>query len=282
MTATGILVERSIKSMVAFPDHVAPLDASSPDGDPPMSAVQGAAADAGGSDTTARSTRDRIIDAAMELFHQNGYTATGISSILRQAGVNSGSLYHFFPTKEDLLLALLERYKEILYPAVMDPVFSRVTDPLERVFGVLDGYRQMLIFTGCSLGCPIGNLALELSDTHPAVRQKIAENFDGWKKAVRRCLDEAGDRLPADLDREALASFVLTVMEGGMMQAKAYKSLDPFDAAVTQLRDYFDRLLADGGEWSRPRSPSHSEPAEGDAPDRIQPPGNWRTTDAHD
>lgn len=218
----------------------------------------------------------------MELFHQNGYTATGISAILRKAGVNSGSLYHFFPTKEDLLLALLERYKEILYPAVMDPVFSRVTDPIERIFGVLDGYRQMLIFTGCSLGCPIGNLALELSDTHPAVRQKIAENFDGWKNAVRNCLDEAADRFPADLDHEALASFVLTVMEGGMMQAKAYKTLEPFDAAVTQLRDYFDRLLADGGEWSRPRSTSHAEPAGGDAPDRIQPPDNWSAADAHD
>ena len=197
------------------------------------------------------STRDRLLDAAMELFHAQGYTATGIAALLRKADVNSGSLYHYFPTKEDLLLALLERYKEKLRPWVMDPVFARVSDPVERIFGVLAGYRDMLVATGCSLGCPIGNLALELSDTHPNVRQRVAENFDGWKAAIRGCLDDAAPRLPADLDRGQLATFILTVMEGAMMQAKAHRSLEPFDQSVTQLRDHFDRLLADGGDWSR-------------------------------
>lgn len=198
-------------------------------------------------------TRDRLLDAAMELFHQNGYTATGIAAILKKAGVNSGSLYYFFPTKEDLLLALLERYKEMLWPWVVQPVFDRISDPIERIFGVMEGYRQMLITTQCSLGCPIGNLALELSDTHPQARQKIAENFDGWRLAIRGCLDEAADRLPQDLDREALATFILAVMEGGMMQAKAHKSLDRFEASVAQLRDYIERLVKDGTDWSAAR-----------------------------
>lgn len=217
------------------------------------------------------STRDRLLEAAMELFHRNGYTATGIAAILERAETRSGSLYHFFPTKEDLLLALLDRYQELLYPQVMDPVFERVSDPIERVFGVLDGYRQMLTVTGCSLGCPIGNLALELSDTHPAVRQKVAENFDGWKNAVRACLDQAAKRFPTELDRDALASFVLTVMEGAMMQAKAHKSLAPFDAAVTQLRDYFERLLADGRDWQAPRSPLGAREIAAQRPQDIRP-----------
>jgi len=97
-------------------------------------------------------TRQRLLDAAMELFHANGYHATGIAAILKRAEVNSGSLYYFFPTKEDLLLALLERYKEMLYPCVLKPVFDRVSDPIERIFGVLEGYRQMLDMTNCSLG----------------------------------------------------------------------------------------------------------------------------------
>lgn len=265
--------------MASLHDQLDGLEPPMSGGNEPAASSADSVADPQATDAARRSSRDRIIDAAMELFHQNGYTATGISAILKRASVNSGSLYHFFPTKEDLLLALLERYKELLYPAVMDPVFSRVTDPIERIFGVLDGYRQMLIATGCSLGCPIGNLALELSDTHPAVRRGIAENFDGWKNAIRACLDEAADRFPTDLDRESLASFVLTVMEGGMMQAKAHKTLTPFDAAVTQLRDYVDRLLADGGEWSRPRRTAEPPPDE-DAPDRIQPPDAWRDPNA--
>jgi len=195
------------------------------------------------------STRDRLIDAAMELFHAQGYGATGVAQILKQADCNSGSLYYCFPTKEDLLLAVLEKYKVMLHPVLLDPIWSRLSDPIEKVFGLLDGYRQMLIATNCAYGCPIGNLALELAHTHPNAAKLITENFHGWRDAVKKCLEDAGGRFPDDLDRKQLASFVLTVMEGGVMQARAEKSLVPFDAAVTQLRDYFDRLLSDGTQW---------------------------------
>jgi AcrR family transcriptional regulator len=198
-------------------------------------------------------TRQRILDAARDLFWRQGYTATGIAQILKAADANSGSLYYFFPTKEDLLLAVLEWYKANLWPEVIQPVFDRVSDPIERVFGVLDGYRRMLLFTQCSGGCPIGNLALELSDTHPAVRDLIAVNFTNWKLALQQCLDDAADRLPANVDRPQLAAYILTIMEGGLMQAKAYRSIEPFEAAVAQLRDHFDRMLSDGGEWTAPK-----------------------------
>lgn len=188
----------------------------------------------------------------MELFQQQGYGATGVAQILKAAGARSGSLYYFFPTKEDLLLAVLERYKQMLWPVLLEPIFSRIDDPIERIFGLLDGYRQFILATEFTYGCPIGNLALELSNTHPKVRDLIAENFQGWRDAVEQCLDDVANRLPADLDKAALASFVLTVMEGGVMQTRAYQSLEPFDEAVTQLRDYFDRLLNAGTTWSKP------------------------------
>jgi len=228
-------------------------DAASPGDDP--EAVRMASPAQALADADDRSTRDRLLDAAMELFHANGYNATGVSAILRRAEVNSGSLYHYFPTKEDLLLALLERYRELLWPLVIEPVFDRVSDPIERIFGVLEGYRQMLIATECGLGCPIGNLALELSDALPAARRLIAENFEGWRLAIRACLDDAADRLPPDTDRDQLATFVLTTMEGGVMQSKAHRMLDPFEASVVQLRNYFDRLLEDGRDWSATDEP---------------------------
>jgi TetR/AcrR family transcriptional regulator, transcriptional repressor for nem operon len=198
-------------------------------------------------------TRDRLVEAARTLFWEHGYTGTGIAQILKEADAGSGSLYYFFPTKEDLLLAVLEWYRENLGPAVVEPVIARVSDPIERIFGILDGYRQGLLATGFSRGCPIGNLALELADSHPAARELLATNFTGWRKAIERCLAEASGRLPGSLDREALALFVLTTMEGAVMLARSYRSIEPYDAAVTQLRDYFDRLLRDGTDWSAPR-----------------------------
>ncbi len=196
-------------------------------------------------------TRARLVEAARGLFLKQGYAATGIAQILKEADARSGSLYYFFPTKEDLLLAVLEQYKELLWPLVIQPVFDRVSDPMERIFGVLDGYRRMLLMTECAQGCPIGNLALEVAESHPAARTLIAENFDGWKQAIEQCLDDLDGRLPADVDRKSLASFVLTVMEGGIMQARAYRDSAPFEQGVAQLRDYFDRILDDGSNWSK-------------------------------
>lgn len=218
-------------------------------------------------------TRDRILEAARELFLAQGYAATGIAQILKTADAKSGSLYYFFPTKEDLLLAVLEWYKANLWPQVITPVYERISDPIERIFGVLDGYRQMLIFTRCSQGCPIGNLALELADSHPAARQLIADNFTGWREAIRQSVEAARDRLPEDAEPDDLASFILTVMEGAVMQARAYKSLEPFDTAVTQLRDYFDRLLSDGTSWSRPRGDrGHDGASPSESPDPTDAP----------
>jgi TetR/AcrR family transcriptional regulator, transcriptional repressor for nem operon len=196
-----------------------------------------------------RDTRDRLIDAARELFLEQGYTATGIAQILKRAGARSGSLYHFFPTKEDLLFAVLERYRELLCPVVIQPVEERVTDPIERVFGILEGYRRMLQVSEFRWGCPIGNLALEVGVTHPNAARLLAANFSDWRDKVRGWIEDASGRLPEGTDTEALALFVLTTMEGAVMLARTYRSLDAYDTAVTLLRDYFDRLLAEGSDW---------------------------------
>jgi TetR/AcrR family transcriptional regulator, transcriptional repressor for nem operon len=200
-------------------------------------------------------TRERLVEAARDLFWEQGYTATGIAQILEAARARPGSLYYFFPTKEDLLLAVLEWYKAHLHPIVVQPVCDRIHDPIERIFGILDGYRQNLLGRKFRHGCPVGSLALELSNSHPAARALIAENFLLWQGAIVECLDAAAGRLPKSVDRARLALFILTTMEGAIMLARTYRSIEPYDAAVTQLRDYVDRLLRDGSEWTTPKPP---------------------------
>jgi AcrR family transcriptional regulator len=189
-------------------------------------------------------TRSAILETAARLFREQGFTATGVATILREAGVNSGSLYHFFPSKEALLLAVLERYTQLLYPVVLSPVEARTPDPIDRVFTLLRQYRDWLAPGGFAQGCPIGNLALEMSDQLPQVRELVDRNFRGWYQGVRAWLDAAAPRLPVSTDRDALAKLILTVMEGGIMQARAANSPEPYDASVAELRRYFDLLLA--------------------------------------
>ena len=120
-----------------------------------------------------------------------------------------------------------EKYKELLWPMVIQPVFDRVADPTERIFGILDGYRRQLLASKYQSGCPIGNLALELANSIPAARAEVAANFTGWRKAIEQCLSDAAGRLPASVDKEQLALFVLTTMEGAVMLAPAIRTSSP-------------------------------------------------------
>ena len=188
------------------------------------------------------STADRLALAAMRLFGEKGYGSTSVADILREAGANSGSLYHAFPTKQDLLLAVLAMYRNGIGPMLLEPAWAGVEDPIEQIFALLARYRGLLEATDCLYGCPIGSLALELHEPDPPVREALAVNFEGWTGAVQGRLAAAADRLPAGLDRRALAQFILTVMEGGVMQSRTHRTLEAFDAGVAMLRDYLNRL----------------------------------------
>ncbi|HWI86277.1 MAG TPA: TetR/AcrR family transcriptional regulator [Sphingomonas sp.] len=186
----------------------------------------------------------RIVEAALRLFAEKGYGSTSVADILREAEANSGSLYHVFPTKQHVLLAVLDLYRAKIGPMLLDPAWAGVEDPIGRIFALLNAYRHAMEVTDCLYGCPIGSLALELHEPDPEVRAGLAGNFEAWTNAVRACLDAAADRLPADLDRAAMAFFVLAVMEGAVMQARTHRDLTAFDASIDMLRDYFKRLQA--------------------------------------
>ena len=175
-----------------------------------------------------------------------------MQDILREAKANAGSLYHAFPTKQDVLLAVLDMYRQGIGPMLLAPAWNGVDDPIERIFALLSAYRRALEMTDCTYGCPIGSLALELHEPDPSVRELLAVNFDGWVDAVKGCLDAARDRLPPETNTHALGQFILTVMEGGVMQSRTHRTLDAFDASVAGLRDYLNRLQADAKSTSKP------------------------------
>jgi AcrR family transcriptional regulator len=200
-------------------------------------------------------TRTRLVLTAMRLFWEKGYGSTSVADVLQAAKVNSGSLYHFFPGKQDLLLAVLDLYQQGIRTMLLEPAWRGVEDPIERVFALLARYRQSLTDTECTYGCPIGSLALELHEPDLQVRERLAANFTAWIEAIEACLQDAGARLPAACDRRELAAFVLTTMEGGVMQARTYRRIESFDGAVRQLRAYVDRLLREGAAASRARPP---------------------------
>jgi TetR/AcrR family transcriptional repressor of nem operon len=188
-------------------------------------------------------TRTRIIMAAMELFWEKGFNSTSVADILSRSQVNSGSLYHFFPGKQDVLIGVLEAYRDGIGEMLLAPAWDGVADPIEKIFALLEGYRRHIVETDCVYGCPIGSLALELHEPDPSVRALLAANFANWTAAIEDRLAEASDRLPADLDRRALAEFILTAMEGAVMQARTHRDVAYFDRMVAMLRGHFEMLM---------------------------------------
>ena len=188
-------------------------------------------------------TRQRIVMTALEQFYAKGYNSTSISDILSRSQVHSGSLYHFFPGKQDLLVAVLEFYRDGIADMLLAPAWADVDDPIERIFALLNGYRTGLLMSDFAHGCPIGNLALELSEPDPRIRELLDLNFKNWIDAVEQCLEDAGNRLPADTDRRALAEFILTTMEGAIMQARTARDVAVFDRNISVLRNHIDLLL---------------------------------------
>lgn len=188
-------------------------------------------------------TRDRLINSARYLFWERGFAGTSMADLLAHAEVNSGSFYHFFESKEALLREVLEGYLFALRPMVVDPAFAITDEPVERIFAILAGYRERILATDSTYGCPLGRLALEIDPENRPAHALIAKNFQGWINAVRECVDELKPRLPRGADLDALSTYVLAVMEGGVMLSRSYGSVKPFDLTVAQLRQHFHLLL---------------------------------------
>jgi len=189
-------------------------------------------------------TRERLINSARFLFWERGFAGTSMADLLAHAEVNSGSFYHFFESKEALLREVLSEYLSALRPVIVGPAFSRTADPVERIFAILEGYRDRILQTDCKYGCPLGRLALEIDPENRPAHALLAENFAGWIDAIRECVDQLQNKLPKGPESQAVATFVLAVMEGGVMLSRSYGSVEPFDRAVAQLRKHFVLLTS--------------------------------------
>jgi TetR/AcrR family transcriptional regulator, transcriptional repressor for nem operon len=199
--------------------------------------------------STGSATRQRLVESARYLFWERGFAGTSMADLLAHAKVNSGSFYHFFDSKEALLREVLESYLVALHPMIVGPAYAATPKPIERIFAILEGYRERILMTNAQYGCPLGRLALEIDPENRPAHKLIAENFRGWIGAVRDCLEAA--ELPASIDIEALATYVLAVMEGGVMLSRSYGSVDPFDRTVKALRQHFRLLTAKSGKMKR-------------------------------
>lgn len=175
---------------------------------------------------TKSNTRQHILDTAAGLFHSRSYSAVGIASICEQSDVSKGSFFHFFRSKRDLALSVLDQFREQIGGTLIAKAFSPEYPPMERFDHFIEGLyafqKAQTDELGHMPGCPFGNLAMEQATQDEVLRQKVdgclrtlAEHF----QATVSDAVQSGD-LPR-LDEAATAEAMLAYVEGIQLLAKA-------------------------------------------------------------
>ncbi len=186
-----------------------------------------------------KNTRSDIIRIGTELISRQGYNATGIEMVLKEAGVPKGSFYHYFKSKEEFGLAVMDVFADYYSQRMTALLQDAALSPLTRIRTLLQGSLERFSRNQCSKGCLIGNLGQEMADQNERFRARLDEIFDDWRKLFAGCLAEAqtAKELDSRLDAEALASFILSGWEGAILRAKVMKSPQP-------LQDFIEILFA--------------------------------------
>jgi TetR/AcrR family transcriptional repressor of nem operon len=187
-------------------------------------------------------TRATIVGIASQLLRVNGFDGTGIDAVLKQAGVPKGSFYHYFRSKDELGLAIIEDAARELSAKLEQHLGNAALTPLQRLRAFFESAIVAQRRSECTRGCLFGTLGLELASKNARLRRRIAEEFSRWKERVAACLrqaEQAGE-LSAGLDIAALAGFTLSAWEGAILRAKVAKSVEPLQQFVDLL---FRRVL---------------------------------------
>lgn len=169
--------------------------------------------------------RDRLVAAAADLVHRRGYNSVSVADICQGAGLQKGSFYHFFKSKQALVLATLEAYAD------------RVSDLFERhlhhegdaraqleawLAGLYEGLAARQASEGCLLGCPVGNLTQEMAEQDPDFQAHLGTIFSAWTQRlsdiIARAVDQGTMRVS---DPRSAAEFLVALTQGAFVLAKA-------------------------------------------------------------
>jgi len=175
--------------------------------------------------SNATDTKTRILMTARELFHGRSYADVGIKEICDIAKVQKGSFYHFFPSKQDLAMAVIDDMADDWAHGFVAEAFDRDLPPLERLDYMVDAayYWQKAAkdIEGRMPGCLFGNLALEVSTRDEVLRAKLNAVFEKASARFHQTLEEAIELgLIPPLDAEATAQSMLAFLEGVILLAK--------------------------------------------------------------
>ncbi|MFI6867180.1 TetR/AcrR family transcriptional regulator [Nocardia sp. NPDC050406] len=177
--------------------------------------------------------RDRLIDSTIDLVREQGVHGTGLATLLERSRASRNSLYQHFPAGKSELV----RAATMVAGERMNAVLERITaegTARQWLDHLLNWWRKYLETTSFTAGCPVVGSAL--AESEPQIQAAAAQVFEEWTALLAKALTRDG--IPEDRAR-SLAGFLLSALEGAIVQARAMKSTRPLE----DIRDQLTALL---------------------------------------
>lgn len=188
--------------------------------------------------TKGSETKERLLQMATDLMWQKGFGATSVNDLLQATGIKRGTLYYYFPGKNDLGLAVLERVR-IMFFTTVDTAFAN-TGPFQGLCNFFD-FALELQRSKCFVGgCLFGNIALEMSDNdsgYMSSTKKIFQEWIGRIEDVVRSGQQTGE-IRTDIDAASMAQMIVSTLEGGIMLSRLEKNEQPLRNCLELLRRF--------------------------------------------
>ena len=196
-------------------------------------------------------TRQLVIEKAAVLFNTKGFYGTSMNDIMEATGLTKGGIYGNFKVdgkdkkgvKEEIALAAFDHACVVVNKTVGKRT-RVIEDSLDKLKAVVYFYKERILSPPIEGGCPLLNTSVEADDNHPVLRKRVLKEMKTWHSRIVYTLEKGIERkeVQPDIDTEEFATLFIGSLEGGIMMARLYKNVGPFEVMARQLLKRIDEL----------------------------------------
>jgi TetR/AcrR family transcriptional repressor of nem operon len=199
--------------------------------------------------TKGERTRRKIVETAAVLFNRRGFTGCSMGDIVEASGLEKGTLYGHFSTKEELALCAFDyAWKDTSDRRLRN--VDTVSNTVDKLRLHIDNYVNTPSFPG---GCPLLNFAVDADDGNLALRTSVRKALKGWEDLLAGIVEEgqAAGEIRPEIDSHSVANLVISILEGATAIARINKRSAALDDAHRHLTLYLEtevRLPTESGD----------------------------------
>ena len=185
--------------------------------------------------------RTRLLEAARDVIRAQGFAATSVDDLCKEAGVTKGAFFHHFENKEALGVAAAAYWAETTSAFFENAPYHQHDDPLDRLLGYVEFRKSIIEGDLAAFTCLVGTMTQEIYGSHPAIREACAASIFGHARTLEPDITEAmrARRIEGDWTPASLARHIQAVLQGAFILAKASGD----HAVALECIDHLERYL---------------------------------------